>query len=308
VEDNGSARQVLDIKLSVPTGFFSLRGVRRLCQEADIEPSKALGQNFLFQGSVLRAMVRDLQLEPGTTVIEIGCGFGHLTVPLLEAGYRVIAFETDARLYRSIARFSAAGLEAVHSDVRSCDLSQWLGTQPRLAVVGNLPYSSAVSILFHLLDWYSMFSVWGFLLQREVGERITASPGDRRYGRLSVMLQYLFEVRILRRVGPACFHPRPQVESVWIRMLPRENADIDLALSSMGPLVKAAFSHRRKKISANLAGASLGEFRLAKDQIRESLRAVGVTDDCRAEELSPAQYASLAQRIRQLGSPEGVGG
>jgi 16S rRNA A1518/A1519 N6-dimethyltransferase RsmA/KsgA/DIM1 with predicted DNA glycosylase/AP lyase activity len=115
-----------------------------------------------------------------------------------------------------------------------------------------------------------------------------------------VVLQYLFLVRILRRVGPASFHPRPQVESAWVRFLPRENADIDLALSWIEPLAKAAFSHRRKKTSANLSGASVGEIRLTKKQVQDCLRAVGAGDDCRAEELSPAQYASLARAIRQL--------
>lgn len=300
MQDNESAQKVSGIRASVPLDFFSRRGVQRLCQEAEIVPSKALGQNFLFQYSALQAMVRDLRLASGSAVIEVGCGFGHLTAALLEADYRIVAFETDPRLHRSVVEILGPRVEVVRSDIRCCDLSRWLAEDARPAVVGNLPYSSAVPILFHLLNWYSKISVWGFLLQREVGERIRAAPKDPRYGRLSVVLQYLFHVQILRRIGPACFWPRPQVESAWIRFLPRENADINLALSWIEPVVKAAFSHRRKKISANLTGASVGEIRLTKEQVRDCLGAAGATDDCRAEELSAAQYALLAQAIREL--------
>ncbi|MFH1738297.1 MAG: 16S rRNA (adenine(1518)-N(6)/adenine(1519)-N(6))-dimethyltransferase RsmA [bacterium] len=284
----------------LPADFFSNRGVQRLCQDAGMVPSKALGQNFLFQRSTLRAMVRDLGLEPGMAVVEVGCGFGHLTQTLLEAGYPVVAFETDSRLYESIVQHSCSRLEVVHSDIRSYDLTPWLEGPHSTAVVGNLPYSSAMSILFHLLTYYTKVSAWGFLLQREVGDRVKASPGSADYGRLSVMLQYLFHIRVLRKVGRGCFHPRPKVESAWLRFLPRQEADIELALSWMEPLVKAAFSHRRKKLSTNLTGASVGGICLTKKLVQDYLHKVGAESNHRAENLSSRQYASLASKIRQL--------
>ena len=129
----------------IPADFFSRHGVQRLCVDAGLEPSKALGQNFLFQRSVLQAMVRDLDLEPDIGVIEVGCGFGHLTLTLVEAGYSVVAFETHRRRYECAARYSDSRLEVIHSDIRSCDLSRWLQGARRWVVVGNVPYSYAMS-------------------------------------------------------------------------------------------------------------------------------------------------------------------
>ncbi len=283
---------------AVPRGFFSRNGLERLCREVGISPSKSLGQNFLFQRSTLYAMVRDLPLPPNTTVIEIGCGFGHLTVPLLAAGYRVIGFEKDARLYERVSKLAGPDLQIIHGDICSCDLSAWIDAQADVAVVGNLPYSSAVQILFHLLNWYEKLSIWCFLVQREVADRIRAKPGSSRYGRLSVLLQYLFSIRLLRRIGPGCFYPRPKVESAWIRLTPSKKADLELALDWMQPLVKVAFSHRRKKVASNLACTQIGETHLKRETIWEQLRLAGAKKDCRPQDLSPMQYARLAELIR----------
>ncbi len=285
-----------------PQDFFSRKGVERLCREAEIAPSKALGQNFLYQRTTLDAMVRDLEVPHKSKVIEIGCGFGHLTVSILDCGYSVVAFETDGRLLKWLMGCVGDRLQIHCCDILTYDLSPYFEGSSDVFIVGNLPYSSASSMLFYLLKWYERVQQWGFLLQREVGERIKAKPGHREYGRLSVILQYLFEIQVLRRVGPGCFYPRPKVESVWMRLLPRHRADMDMKLvwDWMEPLVRTAFMHRRKKLCSNLSEAPIGARRLTKEQSEDFLKMLDLDVNCRAQDVSPDQYASLAGLISSI--------
>ncbi len=284
---------------NLPSDFYTLRGVRRLCYEAGVQPSKGLGQNFLYHRRTLEAMVRDIDILPGSCVIEVGCGFGHLTGVLVSERYRVVAFEMDERLAEIARTYLSGDAEVIHADILSVDLSSWTREGEVGGIVGNLPYSSGTSILFHLLDWHFSIPVWGFLLQREVADRIRAAPGSSRYGRLSVVLQYLFTVQNLRRVGPSVFFPRPRVESVWIRLLPRRDTDFRLARDWMEPLAKAAFSHRRKKLVTNLDGISIGGRLLTKDLILNQLSMLGLSTDCRPQDVSADQFAAFAEALRR---------
>jgi len=246
-------------------------------------------------------MVRDVEVHPGTLVIEIGCGMGHLTNVLLDAGCRVLACEMDERLAECAARHFGEDAEVIRADIRSVDLCEWFSGEEIGAIVGNLPYSSAMTILFYLLDWHSSCPVWALWLQREVADRIRAKPGTSRYGRLSVMLQYLFDISALRRIGPSVFFPKPRVESVWIRLIPKSGVDYRLAKDWIEPLVKSAFTYRRKRLVANLDGSSLRGRRLAKETIVKVLEEVGLSPDCRAQDVSPQQFAELALALRVRG-------
>ncbi|GEM_PF-970414 len=291
------------ISRSFPGDFFSRSGVERLCREAEIVPSKALGQNFLYQRSALDAMVRDLEMPFESQIIEVGCGFGHLTVPILEHGYSVLAFETDKRLLKWLSGCVGERLQIQVCDILTYDLTPCFESTSEVCVVGNLPYSSASSILFHLMKWYVSVAKWGFLLQREVGQRIQAKPGSSDYGRLSVILQYLFDIQLLRRIGPGCFYPRPKVESVWMRFVPRKGADLDMDLvwNWMEPLVKTAFAHRRKKLCSNLSEQRIGLWDLTKEQAVNYLKILDLNPNCRAQDLTPDQYACLAELIWSSG-------
>ncbi|MBS1176431.1 MAG: dimethyladenosine transferase [Proteobacteria bacterium] len=244
---------------------------------------KRFGQHFLSDAFVLGAIVDLIDPQPGQTLVEIGPGLGALTWPLLERCQTLTVIELDRDLAARL-RQRDGGLNVIEADVLTVDfsaLAQRMG-QP-LRLVGNLPYNISTPILFHLLDAAAVVADQHFMLQKEVAQRMSAAPGGKDYGRLSVMLQWRYRIDIVLEVPPQAFEPPPKVDSAIVRMRPLPQAAAQPKL--LAELVTVAFSQRRKLLRHTL-GRWLAE------------RSFGGSFDLqrRAEEVPVAQYVALAEQ------------
>ena len=245
---------------------------------------KRFGQHFLTDAGVIDAIVAAIAPKPGDALVEIGPGLGAMTDPLAARCTRLTVIELDRDLAARLRRRSE--LDVVESDVLKVDfgaLAQQLGS--KLRVVGNLPYNISTPILFHLLDAVEHIADQHFMLQREVVQRMAAGPGGKDYGRLSVMLQWRYDIESVLDVPPEAFEPPPRVDSAVVRMQPLpEVPRLDAGL--LEELVAVAFSQRRKLLRHTL-GRWLGQ------------RGFGGEFDVqrRAEEVPVAQYVQLAQAL-----------
>ncbi|MBS0436789.1 MAG: 16S rRNA (adenine(1518)-N(6)/adenine(1519)-N(6))-dimethyltransferase RsmA [Proteobacteria bacterium] len=245
---------------------------------------KRFGQHFLADDGVIAAIVAAIAPRPGEALVEIGPGLGAMTQPLLQRCGRLTVIELDRDLAAKLRR--DARLDVIEADVLTVDfaaLAERAGG--KLRVVGNLPYNISSPILFHLLPVAERVLDQTFMLQKEVVERMAAAPGGKDYGRLSVMLQWRYDIESLLDVPPEAFEPPPRVDSAVVRMQPlSQAAGVDAAL--LGEIVTVAFSQRRKLLRHTLGrwlearGAS-GDFDLQR----------------RAEEVPVAEYLALVARI-----------
>ena len=246
---------------------------------------KRFGQHFLTDRVAIDAIVDAIAPNPGEALIEIGPGLGAMTFPLLERCERLTVIELDRDLAARLRRQPA--LTVIEADVLNVDfgaLSAAAG-QP-LRVVGNLPYNISTPILFHLLPAAAQVLDQHFMLQKEVVERMAASPGSKVYGRLSVMLQWRYDIESVLDVEPESFDPPPQVRSAVVRMRPLPaRADVDASL--LGELVTVAFSQRRKMLR-NTLGRWLDERGFAGDFDLQR----------RAEEVAVSEYLTLCAAVR----------
>jgi len=245
---------------------------------------KRFGQHFLTDGAVIDDIVAAIDPRPTDALIEIGPGLGAMTDPLVARCGRLTVIELDRDLAARLRR--RGELNVVEADVLTVDfaaLAQQAGL--KLRVVGNLPYNISTPILFHLLSAVDHVADQHFMLQKEVVERMAAGPGSKAYGRLSVMLQWRYDIENVLDVPPEAFEPPPRVDSAVVRMQPLPGVpalDADL----LGELVAVAFSQRRKLLRHTLGrwleqrGFS-GEFDVQR----------------RAEEVPVAEYQQLAQSL-----------
>jgi 16S rRNA (adenine1518-N6/adenine1519-N6)-dimethyltransferase len=251
-----------------------------------LRPSRALGQNFVVDPNTVRRIARLSKVGAGDVVIEIGAGLGSLTLALIETGSEVIAVEVDRYLLGALKESVEPGARVVHADALTADFSALLGGR-RAVVVANLPYNVATPLVLRLLEEVPEITRMLVMVQREVGERLAAAPGDEAYGAVSVRVAYFATARVVGHVGPAVFLPRPHVESALVEIVRREAVAIDPAVVSEADLfevVRTAFAQRRKMLRRSLAGwASEGVFERAD-----------IDPTRRPEELSLEEFARLA--------------
>jgi 16S rRNA (adenine1518-N6/adenine1519-N6)-dimethyltransferase len=246
---------------------------------------KRFGQHFLTDNAVIAEIVDAIDPQLGQAMVEIGPGLAAMTQPLVERLGHLQVIELDRDLAVRLRQHKQ--LTVHEADVLKVDitaLAAGLGTQT-LRVVGNLPYNISTPILFHLLDHVAVIQDQHFMLQKEVVERMVATPSSAAYGRLSVMLQWRYAMEMVVEVGPMAFDPPPRVDSAVVRMTPHDQpAPLPVALLS--ELVQVAFSQRRKLLRHTL-GKWLQERGVAADFDVQR----------RAEEVAVAEYVQLAQRV-----------
>jgi 16S rRNA (adenine1518-N6/adenine1519-N6)-dimethyltransferase len=258
-------------------------------------PIASLGQNFLFDRPMLEAMVRDLGLDESDCVLEIGPGLGHLTRSLLERGCRVLAVEKDARLADTLAARlgNPRNLEVVHRDILHVgteEIGEWAGDASPI-IAGNLPYYCSSPILVRLFEeWQKVWSRAGFLLQEELVDRIVSPPGKKTYGRLSVLCQAFSTPTKTRTVPPHLFVPRPEVNSAWCVLFPRQQT-AQTTPTQLSEVTAWCFGQRRKTLSNNLA------HRLGKDEAHALLDRAGIDGKRRAETLSVEEFLHLVRLV-----------
>ncbi len=211
---------------------------------------KRFGQHFLTDGAVIDAIVDAIDPRPGEALVEIGPGLGAMTDPLVARSGRLTVIELDRDLVGRLRR--RPELEVIESDVLQVDFAALaLRRGQRLRIVGNLPYNISTPILFHLLGMATHIVDQHFMLQKEVVARMAAAPGSKDYGRLSVMLQWRYEIESVLDVPPESFDPPPRVDSAVVRMRPLvAPPNVDAAM--LEELVRVAFSQRRKLLRNTL--------------------------------------------------------
>ena len=248
---------------------------------------KRFGQHFLHDQNTILRILRAIDPQPGDNLVEIGPGEGALTLPLLRACQNLTAIELDRDLLAPLQRRASpiGRLEIINADILEFDLES-LPMEGPLRLVGNLPYNISTPLMFHLLDSVTRIRDMHFMLQKEVAQRIVAAPGDRHYGRLSVMLQYRCECQYLFEVAPECFRPPPKVDSAVIRLLPLAAPAYDIGdYATFSSIVQTAFGQRRKTIANSLKGL------LSRQLIADC----GIDPGLRAENLALADFASLSR-------------
>jgi 16S rRNA (adenine1518-N6/adenine1519-N6)-dimethyltransferase len=268
---------------------------------------KRLGQNFLYDPAIARKIVDAAGLAPGDTVVELGPGRGILTRELIAKGVRLIALEIDAALAQELKKefenFAARGAdsltraEILNEDFLKIPLSGLLAARnfARCTLVGNIPYNLTRDVLFSLLvDESEVIDAAYIMLQREVGERIVSPPGSRVYGITSVVLQSLYDVRVVTKVAPGSFTPRPRVASVVLEFKPLDNPLIERPeLKPFVTLVKNLFQQRRKTIHNTLkAFYSLQETALAGIEAQ-----TGIDLGSRPEDLGKEEFVKLSRML-----------
>lgn len=249
---------------------------------------KRFGQNFLHDQSVIDDIVAAVDPKHGQHLVEIGPGRAALTIPILQNTDQLDVIELDRDLVPLLeARLAIYPHLTIHqADALSFNYCTLQNQQEKLRIIGNLPYNITTPLLFHLLDQSECIEDMCFMLQREVVERICAQPGTKRYGRLSIMVQYRCQTELLFIVPPEAFDPIPKVESAIIYLQPlTECIGGKVDIKALGKVVTQAFSQRRKTIAntlKNLVGQDI-------------LSAIGIDLEQRPETLSVTQYVEITR-------------
>jgi len=249
-------------------------------------PRKRFGQNFLHDHTIIYNIISSTQARSGQHWVEIGPGQGALTEPLLNEGVRLDVVELDRDLVVLLKqKFKQYSNLQIHSaDALRFDFSS-LADGDKLRIIGNLPYNISTPLMFHLLDNAYCIEDMHFMLQKEVVDRICAVPGSKKYGRLSVMMQYYCLPELLFEVPPESFDPIPQVMSAIVRLVPHLQPPVTVNdVSKLNRVVTQAFSQRRKTLRNSLK----------KLIAEEDIVGLGIDPTLRAESISLAEFARLS--------------
>lgn len=259
--------------------------------------SKKLGQNFLIDAGIVQGIVDAAQIHPGDHVLEIGPGIGTLTQGLAEAGADVTAVELDKKLPAVLAETLKAydRVRIVPGDILKVNIPALMGQEP-FKVVANLPYYITTPILMTLLERRLPITMMVTMVQKEVAERMTARPGSRSYGALSVAVQYYTEPEIVLNVPPRSFIPAPEVDSVVIACRVRSVPAVKVSEEKMFfRVVRAAFGQRRKTLANALRGGGF-----PKEQVRAAMERAQMDPQRRGETLSLEEFGCLADAFAEL--------
>ncbi|MCK5871851.1 MAG: 16S rRNA (adenine(1518)-N(6)/adenine(1519)-N(6))-dimethyltransferase RsmA [Methylococcales bacterium] len=251
---------------------------------------KRFGQNFLQNHGVIYQIITAIQAQKNQAWVEIGPGLGALTQPLIDMGVKLDVVELDRDLVRYlIDKFKTQDNITIHSaDALKFDFKSLTNADHKLRIIGNLPYNISTPLLFHLLKNASVIDDMHFMLQKEVVDRMCADSGNKKYGRLTVMMQYHCHCEALFEVPPESFTPAPKVMSAIVRLIPHAQPPVDIPnVEALNKVVTQAFNQRRKTIRNSLK----------KVITEDNIRALMLSPKARAEEISLSEFAQLATFI-----------
>lgn len=277
-------------------------GLLEILKKHGFHFKKKWGQNFILDTNLLKKIAAAAQLEPGECVAEIGPGAGTLTRVLAETGARVLAVEIDPALI-PVLKETLAGLEVkiMQGDILKINLDQVMteaGLEWPYKIVANLPYYITTPVLMDLLEKDYHIDLMVLMVQLEVAERLTAPPGGKECGAISLAVQYYTEPKILFKVSRHLFNPAPEVDSAVLFLKRRPNPPVNVYNPPlMFKIIKAAFGQRRKTLLnalSSLDGSS------SKAQILDLLGQVGIDSQRRGETLSLEEYARLANAWQEM--------
>lgn len=263
---------------------------------------KSLGQNFLTEPNILQKIVATAEINKGTNVIEVGPGIGALTEHLARAGHQVLAFEIDDRLIPVLADTLSPydNVKVVHNDILKVNLQQetaYFVQEGPIKVVANLPYYITTPIMMHILASDLAIAEMVVMMQREVADRISAKPGTKAYGSLSIAVQYYMEASTAFIVPKTVFIPQPNVDSAILRLVRRETPAVAVKNEKeFFKLTKSAFVLRRKTLWNNLLN-TYGKEEATRAWLETSLQQAEIDPKRRGETLSLEEFARLSNAL-----------
>jgi len=287
------------------TASLTPAALRALARRHGVTPRKSLGQHFLVEPSLARRIAELAGVGPDDHVLEIGAGLGSLTSALASTGALVTAVEIDRRLLPALGE-SVGGRQnvtIVHADALASPWDELLGPAPApWVVVANLPYNVGARLVLRALDEEPRIERLVVMVQREVGERLAASPGDEQFGAASLRVAYRARATVVRRVPSTVFWPVPGVESVLVRIDRRPEPPVDAREETLFRVIREAFAQRRKTVRSALV-------RLGIERARAigALAASGIDPMARPEELGLDEFGRLARAVDEI-APPGRGG
>lgn len=276
-----------------PLTAMNKKQLTALMESLGIAPSKKLGQNFLVDSNFTESIVRSAGIQPDDRILEVGPGFGALTELLLKTGAQVSAIEFDRKLAAWLReRFKNTGLRLIEGDACKTDIPSIYGEDTPFRLISNLPYSAGTVIVANMLTLKTPPSEMLVMLQKEVGMRLAASAGDEEYGALSIRVQTMYKVETVRMAPPDLFFPKPDVDSVILRLSLRPDRPEAGLFKTLSTLVKVSFAHRRKKMFKQAAAV------FGAEPLEKAMNDLGISTDIRAEKIDPALFLRLAEHLR----------
>ena len=281
--------------------LYSPKYIKEILERHGFRFSKSLGQNFLIDGNIVRKIVSEGNITAEDYVIEIGPGMGTLTEELALRAKKVVAIEIDNTLLpildETLGKYN--NVEIVHGDVLKIDIGKLIEEKldgGPVKVVANLPYYVTTPIIAKLIEDNLNLESIIVMVQKEVAERMEASPGGKEYGSLSVFVNFYSKPEIVVKVPKTVFMPQPKIDSAVIKLtIKKELPDVDKV--QFFKVVKAAFSKRRKTIINSL---STYGFNIEKETIREALENVNISAETRAENLSVEDFIKISKTLPPL--------
>jgi len=269
--------------------------IKSLLHSLNASPRKSLGQNFLHDKNLASWIVHKLEIKPGEHVLEIGSGLGALTEQIVLLGVSATLLEKDRALAKYLReRYRMPGVEIIEGDVLDYDTRTDFLRRP-VKVVGNLPYYVSSAILFHVTSEPCPFERMVLTVQKEMADRLSADPGAKDYGSLTLVIQRRWRVTRLKTLPPSVFLPQPQVDSTVLLLTRRDPHELEETdAMKFCELVKAGFSERRKQVRKLLA-----RFGHA-DKIEFALREAGLQPAVRAEDISLKQWIRIANILQPI--------
>lgn len=275
-----------------------MASIRRELSEYGLVPKKGWGQHFLVDRNILNKVIRTAQIGKEDVVLEVGPGLGMMTLALARLAKRVIAIEIDTQLIEILKKKleDVSNVEIIKKDILEINFNKLLNKEDQPAkVVANLPYQISTPLLFRFIESRKVFSTLILMLQREVAERIVASPGGKAYGPLSIFIQLFSNLSICFYVKPSAFFPPPKVESAVVKMVWREKPIVNLEEEKwFKKVVKGCFSYRRKTLINALKHS---EVSLPKDS-EARIEKIGIDPQRRPETLTIEEFARLAEILK----------
>lgn len=276
-----------------------------ILKKYNLKLTKTLGQNFLTDINIIRKIVEAGEVDSSDLVIEIGPGIGSMTCELAKRAGKVIAVEIDRHLIpalqENLSDFS--NIELLNKDIMEVDLKSLVdGWEGPLKVISNLPYYITTPTVMKLLENDPKWDAMVFMVQKEVAQRMAATPGTKDYSSLSVAVKYYSDPKIAFTVSRNCFIPKPDVDSAVVKLVKRElpwAGEIDK--SFFFKVVRASFGQRRKTLLNSLGGQPW--LTGGKDTVRTALLKLNIKESVRAEELSVEDFARLCKALENI-SPE----
>ncbi|MBN1066463.1 16S rRNA (adenine(1518)-N(6)/adenine(1519)-N(6))-dimethyltransferase RsmA [Clostridium botulinum] len=271
---------------------------KELVKKYNFRFSKSLGQNFLLDESVLNDIVDGAEVNENDFIIEIGPGVGTLTAKLLQKAKMVTCIELDNDLIpilqQELGEYDK--FELIHNDALKVDFNEIMKNKEHVKLVANLPYYVTTPIIVKLLKENHKFESLTIMIQKEVAERINAEPNCKEYGALSVLVQYYCNTKIVRKVSPESFMPRPKVDSIVIRLDRLSNPRVKVQDEKLlFDIVRAGFNMRRKTLwnATKVVG-------LSKEDLQKAFDSCNIDPKRRAETLSIEEFAALTDSIYDL--------